>query len=91
MALKRGSSKGVGFKPAKPRNFDGVWDRKVVDVWLAEMEDYLHAVEIGWHSVVELARSYLKSKVSTWWRTMGQEEGKTHGYTWEFFNEHIEL
>jgi hypothetical protein len=24
MALKRGSSKGVGFKPAKPRNFDGV-------------------------------------------------------------------
>ncbi len=91
MALKRGSSKGVGFKPAKPRNFDGVWDRKVVDVWLAEMEDYLHAVEIGWHSVVELAQSYLKSKVSTWWRTMGQEEGKTHGYTWEFFNEHIEL
>jgi hypothetical protein len=24
VALKRGSSKAVGFKPAKPRNFDGV-------------------------------------------------------------------
>ncbi len=22
---------------------------------------------------------------------MRQEEGKTHGYTWEFFKEHIEL
>jgi hypothetical protein len=25
-ALKGGSSKGVGFKPVKPRNFDGVQD-----------------------------------------------------------------
>jgi hypothetical protein len=32
VALKGGSSKGVGFKPAKPGNFDEVWDRKVVDV-----------------------------------------------------------
>jgi hypothetical protein len=30
-ALKGGSSKGVGFKPARPRNFDGARDRKVVD------------------------------------------------------------
>jgi hypothetical protein len=26
-----------------------------VDVWLAEMEDYLHAAKVGRHSVVELA------------------------------------
>jgi hypothetical protein len=26
VALKGGSSKGVGFKPAKPRNFDGIQD-----------------------------------------------------------------
>jgi hypothetical protein len=32
VALKGGSSKGVGFKPTKPGNFDEVWDRKVVDV-----------------------------------------------------------
>jgi hypothetical protein len=31
-ALKGGSSKGVGLKPAKPKNFDGAHDRKVVDV-----------------------------------------------------------
>jgi hypothetical protein len=31
-ALKGGSSKSVGFKPAGPGNFDGIWDRKVVDV-----------------------------------------------------------
>jgi hypothetical protein len=42
-ALKGGSSKGVEFKPAKPENFDGAQDRKVVDVWLVKMEDYLHA------------------------------------------------
>jgi len=40
---------------------------------------------------VELAQSYLKGYASTWWRTMKQKEGKTHGYTWEFFKEHIEL
>jgi hypothetical protein len=37
IALKGRSSKGVGFKPIKPRNFDGVRDQKVVDAWLVEM------------------------------------------------------
>jgi hypothetical protein len=32
VALKGGSLKGVGFQPAKLGNFDGVRDRKVVDV-----------------------------------------------------------
>jgi hypothetical protein len=54
-ALKRGSSKGVGFKPIKPRNFDKVQGQKVVNVWLAKMEDYFHATKIGRHLVVELA------------------------------------
>ncbi len=54
-ALKGGSSKGVGFQLAKPGNFDGVWDRKVVDAWVAEMEDYFHAAKVGQHSSVELA------------------------------------
>jgi hypothetical protein len=89
-ALKGGSSKGVEFKPAKPGNFDGAQDRKVVDAWLAEMEDYLHAAKVGWHSAVELAQSYLKGYASTWWRMVRQKEGKTHGYTWEFFEEHVE-
>ncbi len=43
------------------------------------------------HSAVELAQSYLKGYASTWSRTMRQEEGKTHWYTWEFFKECIEL
>jgi hypothetical protein len=90
VALKGGSSKGVEFKPAKPGTFDGARDRKVVDAWLAEMEDYLHAAKVGEHSAVELAQSYLKGYASTWWRTVRQEEGKTHGYTWEFFKERIE-
>jgi len=90
-ALKGGSSKGVEFKPAKPETFDGAWDRKVVDAWLAEMEDYLHATKVSWHSAVELAQSYLKGYASTWWRTVRQKEGKAHGYTWEFFKERIEL
>ncbi len=90
-ALKGGSSKGVRFKPTKPRNFDRIWDQKVVDIWFSKMEDYLHATKVGWHSVVELAQSYLKSCVSTWWRTVRQEEGKTHGYKWEFFKERIKL
>jgi len=54
------------------------------------MEDYLHAAKFGQHSAVELAQSYLKGYASTWWRTVRQEEGKTHGYTWEFFKERIE-
>jgi hypothetical protein len=45
----------VGFQLAKPGNFDGVWDRKVVDAWVAEMEDYFHAAKVGQHSSVELA------------------------------------
>jgi hypothetical protein len=89
--LKGGSLKGVGFKPAKLGNFHGVRDRKVVDVWLVEMEDYLHATKVGRHSVVELAQSYLKGYASTWWRTVKQKERKTHGYTWEFFKACIEL
>jgi len=55
------------------------------------MEDYLHAAKVGRHSAVELAQSYLKGYASTWWRTVRQEEKKTHGYTWEFFKERIEL
>jgi len=42
-ALKTGAAKGERFQPAKPGNFDGARDRKVVDAWLAEMDDYLHA------------------------------------------------
>jgi hypothetical protein len=26
-----------------------------VDAWLVEMENYLHATKVGWHSAVELA------------------------------------
>jgi hypothetical protein len=40
---------------------------------------------------MELAQSYLKGYASTWWRIMKQKEGKTQGYTWEFFKECIEL
>jgi hypothetical protein len=54
-AFKGGSSKGVGFQPAKLGNFDKIRDWKVVDVWIAEMEDYIRATKVGQHSVVELA------------------------------------
>jgi hypothetical protein len=58
-ALKGGSSKGAGFQPAKLGNFDGVRNRKVVDAWLAKMEDYLHAAKVGWHSFMEFAQFYI--------------------------------
>ncbi len=91
-ALKKGSSKNVaGFQPAKLENFDGACDRKVMDAWLAKVEDYLHATKVGQHSVVELAQPYLKGYIATWWRTVKQEEGKNHGYTWEFFKECVEF
>ncbi len=57
--LKGGPSKNPGYQPAKLGNFDGARDRKVVDAWFAEMEDYIHATKVGWHSAVELAQSYL--------------------------------
>jgi len=91
VTFKRGASKDVKFQPAKPENFDGAHDRKVVDAWLAKMEDYLHAAKVGQHLAVELAQSYLKGYVATWWRTMRQKEGKSHGYTWEFFKEHVKV
>jgi hypothetical protein len=91
VALKGGPSKSVVSKPIEPRNFDGIQDRKVVDAWLVEMEDYIHAAKVGRHATVELAQSYLKGYASTWLRMVRQEEGKNHGYTWEFFNEHIGL
>jgi hypothetical protein len=89
-ALKTGATKGERFQPAKPGNFDGAHDRKVVDAWLVEMDDYLHAAKVGRNFAVELAQSYLKGYASTWWRTIRQEEGKNHGYTWEFFKERLE-
>jgi hypothetical protein len=89
-ALKGGSSKHAGFQSTKPGNFDGARDRKVVDAWFAEMEDYIHAAKVGRHSAVELAQSYLKGYAATWWKTLRQEEGKNHGYTWEFFKERVE-
>jgi len=70
MALKGGASKDAKFQPAKPGNFNGARDRKVVDAWLSEMEDYLHAVEVGRHSAMELTQSYLKGYAATWWRTV---------------------
>jgi hypothetical protein len=84
-ALKMGTSKGERFQPARLGHFDGARDRKVMDAWFVEMDDYLHAAKVGRHSAVELAQSYLKGYVATWWRTVRQEEGKNHGYTWEFF------
>jgi len=54
-ALKGGTSKDARFQPAKPGNFDDARDQKVVDAWLAEMEDYLHAAKVGQHLVVKLA------------------------------------
>jgi hypothetical protein len=89
-ALKGGPSKNARYQPAKPRNFNGARDRKVVDAWLAKMEDYIHAAKVGRHSAMELAQSYLKGYAATWWRTVKQEEGKNHGYTWEFFKDRVE-
>jgi len=89
-ALKGGASKDARFQPANPRNFDGACDQKVVNAWLAEMEDYLHAAKVGQHLAVELAQSYLKGYAATWWRTVRQEEGKNHGYTWKFFKDRVE-
>ncbi len=88
--LKTGAAKGERFKLAKHGNFDGARDRKVVDAWLAKMDDYIHAAKVGRNSAVELAQSYLKGYAATWWRTVRQEEGKNHSYTWEFFKDCIE-
>ncbi len=52
--FKGGASKDARFQLAKPRNFDGAHDRKVMDTWFAKMEDYLYAAKVGRHSVVEL-------------------------------------
>ncbi len=89
-ALKTGAAKGERFQLAKPGNFNGARDRKVVDAWLAKMDDYLHGAKVGQNSIMELAQSYLKGYAATWWRTVRQEEGKNHGYTWEFFKERLE-
>jgi hypothetical protein len=90
VTLKTRTSKGERFQLAKPGNFDGARDQKVVNSWLVEMEDYLHAAKVGRHSAVELAQSYLKGYAATWWRIVRQEEGKSRGYTWEFFKERLE-
>ncbi len=60
----------LGFNLLSPGTFDGARDQKVVDVWLVEMEDYLHVTKVKRHSTVELAQSYLKGYATTWWRTM---------------------
>ncbi len=89
--LKTGAAKGERFQPAKPGNFDGAHDRKVMDAWLTKMDNYIHAAKVGRHSAMELAQSYLKGYAATWWRTVKLEEGKNNGYMWEFFKERIEL
>jgi hypothetical protein len=69
-ALKGGPSKNARYQPVKLGNFDGARDQKVVDVWLAKMEDYIHVAKVGQHLAMELAQSYLKGYAATWWRTM---------------------
>jgi len=64
-ALKTGTSNSERFQPAKPGNFDGAQHQKVVDAWLAEMEDYIHATKVGRHSTMELVQSYLKGYAAT--------------------------
>jgi hypothetical protein len=54
-ALTGGASKDARLQPAKLGNFDGARDRKVVDAWLVEMEDYLHVAKVGRHSAMEFA------------------------------------
>jgi len=88
--LKGGVSKDARFQLIKLENFDGAHDRKVVNAWLAKMEDYLHGAKVGQHSTMELAQSYLKGYAVTWWKIVRQEEGKNHGYIWEFFQERVE-
>jgi hypothetical protein len=88
-ALKGGSSKGVEFKPDRPGNFDGARDQKVVDVWLVEMEDYLHAAKVGRHFGRGTCPILFEGLCFHMWRTERQEKGKTHGYTWELFKERI--
>ncbi len=68
--LKKGASKGVGFKLAELGNFDTIWNQKVVDAWLAGMEDYIHAAKIGRHSAVEPAQCYLKGYVKVYFELM---------------------
>jgi hypothetical protein len=63
--LKGGASKDARFQSTKPENFYGARNRKVMDAWLTEMEDYSHATKVGRHSAVELAQSYLKSYATT--------------------------
>jgi hypothetical protein len=46
-ALKTGVAKGERFQLAKPGNFDGARDCKVVDAWLAEMDDYIHVAKVS--------------------------------------------
>jgi hypothetical protein len=53
------------------------------------MENYLHVAKVGRRSAMELTQSYLKSYVATWWRIVRQGEGNNHGYTWEFFKDHV--
>jgi hypothetical protein len=65
-ALKTRAAKGERFQPAKPGNFDGARDCKVVDAWLAEMDNYLHTAKVGRNSTVELTQSYLKGYAATW-------------------------
>jgi hypothetical protein len=65
-ALKTRVAKGERFQLAKPGNFDGAHDRKVVDAWFVEMDNYIHAAKVGRNSAVELAQSYLKSYAATW-------------------------
>ncbi len=69
-ALKGGSFKNAGYQQANPENFDGVRDQKVMDAWLAKMEDYIHVIKVGRHLAMELAQSYLKGYAATWWRTV---------------------
>ncbi len=47
-ALKMGAAKGERFQPAKHGNFDGARDHKVVDAWLAEMDDYGCGTCMNW-------------------------------------------
>ncbi len=85
--LKEGLSRGIGFKLAKPKCFDGSHNQKVIKAQLSKMEDFIHIMKLDWENVVELAQTYLENYAQTWWTQVKHETGKTHGYLWEDFQE----
>lgn len=75
-------------KPKEPETFEGTRNRKALNTWLLELEQYFRAAKLSDKDRVEVASTYLRGYAQQWWQKCLQDQGpEEEPLTWHEFKE----